>query len=136
MVIFDIDNREKEILTVGYKNKTIENKDKWNQLNIIDIQSLLGNNHHLPLSHIAKSYIWLEEKNQRINEFSIGYIMNPNLPKRKAFREQVKLCLKNIFVPSTITHIGKILLKDNTRVLALVVFYENSKINARKFLEC
>ena len=35
--------------------------------------------------------------------------------------------------PSTNIHIGKILLKDNTRVLALVVFYENSKINARKF---
>ena len=58
-----IDNHEKEILAVGYKNKTIETKDKWNQLNIIDIQSLLGTNHCLPLSHMAKSYIWLEETN-------------------------------------------------------------------------
>ena len=29
--MFDIDNHEKEILSVGYKNKTIETKDKWNQ---------------------------------------------------------------------------------------------------------
>ena len=45
----------------------------------MDIQSLLGNNYCLPLSHMAKSYIWIEETNQRINEFSIGYKMNPNL---------------------------------------------------------
>ena len=55
--MFDIDNHEKEILAVGYKNKTIETEDKWNKLNIIYIKSLLGTNHSLPLSHMAKSYI-------------------------------------------------------------------------------
>ena len=50
------------------KKKT---EDKWNQLNLIDIQSLLGTNHHLPLSHMAKFFIWIEETNQRINEFYI-----------------------------------------------------------------
>ena len=59
--MFDIDNHEKEILAVGYENKTIETKYKWNQLNIIYIQSLLGTNHLLPLSHMSKGYIWLEE---------------------------------------------------------------------------
>ena len=53
----------------------------------MDIQSLLGTNHCLPLSHMAKIYIWLEEKNQRINELSIGYIMNPDFNINKAFRE-------------------------------------------------
>ena len=43
------------------------------------IQSFLGNNHLLPLSHMAKSYIWLEETNQLMNELSIGYMMNPDL---------------------------------------------------------
>ena len=52
--MFDIDNHEKEILEVGYENKIIENKDKCNQLNIIDIQYLLGTNHCLPLSHMSK----------------------------------------------------------------------------------
>ena len=92
--MFNIDNHEKDIFAVGYENKTIETKDKRNQLNFIDIQSLLGTNHRLPLSHMAKSYIWLEEKNQRINEFYIGYMMNPNLNTNKTFREQVKVCLK------------------------------------------
>ena len=81
-----MDNHEKEILAVGCENKKIETEDKWNQLNIIDIQSLLGTNHRLPLSHMVKIYTCLEETNQRINELSIGYMMNPNLNTNKAFR--------------------------------------------------
>ena len=88
--MFDIDNHEKEIFTVGYKNKKIETKDKWNLLNLIEIQSLLGTNHRLPLSHKTKSYICPEETNEHISEFSIGYTVNPNLHKNKVFREQVK----------------------------------------------
>ena len=84
---------------------------------------------------MSKSYIWLEEKNQCINEFSIGYMMNPNLHKNIAFREKGRVCLKNTFGPSTNTHIGKILFKYNTRVLALVMFYENRKIQG-KCSEC
>ena len=85
--MFDIDNHEKDILAGSNENKTIETEDKWNQLDIIGIQSLLGTNHRLPLSHMDKSYIWLEETNQRIHEFSIGYMMNPNFNTHKAFRE-------------------------------------------------
>ena len=58
--MFNIDNHEKEVLAVGYKNKTIENKYKWNQLNILYMQSLLGTYHRMTLSHIAKSYIVFE----------------------------------------------------------------------------
>ena len=50
------------------------------------IQSLVVTNHRLLLSHIAEIYIWLEEKNQRINDFSIGYMMNPNLIIKKDFK--------------------------------------------------
>ena len=76
---------------------------------------------------MAKSYIWLEETNQVINEFSIGYMMNPNLIIKKAFREQVKVFMKNTFSTSTMTHISKILLKTDARVLSLVMFYETKK---------
>ena len=54
--MFDIDNHENEILAVGYENKTIETKYKWNRLNLIGIQSMLGTNHHLPLSHMVLAY--------------------------------------------------------------------------------
>ena len=94
--MFNIDNHEKDILAVDYKNKIIETKDKWNQINILDMQYLLGANCRMPLLHMSKSYIWLEETNQRINEFSIGYMMNPNLNRNRSFRDQVKLCFSNI----------------------------------------
>ena len=84
--MFRIYNHDKEILAVGYKEKTIQTKDKCNQLNLIDIQYLRGNNHRQLLSHMAKSYIWLEEKNQPINELSIGYMMNSNLSINKDFK--------------------------------------------------
>ena len=126
-VMFDIDNHEKDILAVGYKNQKNETEDKWNQLNLIYIQYLLGTKHIRPLSHMAKSSIWIEEKNQRINKFYIGYKMNPNLNTSKAFREQVKLCLKNTFGTYNMAHISKILLKANTVVLELVMFYDNRK---------
>ena len=102
--MFDIEKHEKEILAVGYRNKTIENKDKLNQLNLMEIQSLLGTNPRLPLSNVYKRYIWIEQTNQSINEFSIGYMMNPNFHKNKAFREQVKGCLKKIWSIYQYTH--------------------------------
>ena len=80
------------------------------------MQSMLWNNCRRPLLHMDKSYICLEETNECINQFSIGYTMNPNLNKNKAFKEQVKGCLKNKFGPSTNIHTGKILLKKNKSV--------------------
>ena len=90
--MFNIDNHEKEILSVGYEDKKVQTQDKWNQLNLMNIQSLLRTNHRLPLSHRSKNYIWLEETNQRIIEFSIGYMINLNLSINKAFKEQDKKC--------------------------------------------
>ena len=88
------------------------------------IPFLLGTNNRLPLSRMDKSYIWLEETNQRINEFSIGYMMNPNLGINKSFKEQVKICMKTEFGAMTQQHICNILSKTNTRVLELVMFYD------------
>ena len=62
------------------------------------MKSLLGTNCLRTLLHMVKSYIWLEETNERINKFSIGYMMNPNLHKNKDFKEQVKGRLKKKLV--------------------------------------
>ena len=75
-----------------------------------------------------KSYIFIEEKNQCINELSIGYIMNPNFSINKAFKWQVKICIKTTFDTTNQSHISKILLEPNTRVLVLVMFYDTRKI--------
>ena len=75
------------------------------------MESMLEANCRMPLLHISKTYIWVEEPNQRINEFSFGYMMNPTLFKNISFKEQVKVCFKNIFVPDTTSHINTILIK-------------------------
>ena len=91
-------------------------------MNLLNIQSMLGANCRMPLLHMSKSYIWLEETDQRINESSIGYMMNPTLYRNIDFKDQVKVCLKHTFVPDTTSRINKTLQKKNTRVLALVIF--------------
>ena len=59
--MFDIENNEKEIVAVGYENKTVETEDQWIKFNLIGVQYLIGTNHYLPLSHMAKSYIGLKK---------------------------------------------------------------------------
>ena len=85
---------------------------------------------------MAKIYHWIEETNQRTNAFSIGYMMNPNLSINKNFKYQVKVCMKTTFSTSTMTHISRILLKPDTRVLALIIFFNHRKNMERKFSEC
>ena len=96
------------------------------------MQSMLGTKCRMPLLHMSKSYIWIEETNQRINEFSIGYMTNPTLYRNRYFKDQVKVCLKHTFGPDTNSHIDKTLQKPNTRVLSLVIFYESGKTIIRK----
>ena len=47
----------------------------------------------------------------------------------------MKGCFKNTFGPDTNKHIHKKLQKQNTRVLALVVFNEHGNINPRKMFK-
>ena len=61
--------------------------------------------------------------------------MNPNLSINKAFKEQVKIFMKNTFATITQSHISKILFKPDTRVLALVMFYETITKNAKKMFK-
>ena len=58
------------------------------------MQSLLGNNIRLLLFHMDKSFIWIEETKERINNFFIGYMINPALNINKAFREQMNKYIK------------------------------------------
>ena len=112
----------------------IETKDKWNQINILSMESVLVGNCRIPLIHMSNRKIWIEETNQRINEFSFAYMLNPTLNKNKACKEQVKACLINTFGADTNKHINKTLMKWDTRVLALVVFNEQRPFNPRKML--
>ena len=62
-------------------------------------------------------------------------MMIPNLSINKAFKEQVKICMTTTFAKITQKNITKILLKPNTRVLALGMFYDTRKKNANKMFK-
>ena len=94
--------------------------------------SLLGANYRLPLFHMAKRFIWLNETKKRINEFTIGYMINPGLNVNKAFREQVEKCMYTTFGEITQPFIKATLSKNNTSVLALIMFYETRADNPGK----
>ena len=50
---------------------------------------LLGASHRLQLLYIYKGFIYIEEIGELINEFDIGYMINPTLHVNKSFKEQV-----------------------------------------------
>ena len=88
------------------------------------MKSFLGDNHHLPLFHMARSFIWPEETKERINKFSIVYMINPTLNINKALIEQVNKCMKTTLGVITKPYIKTTLPKNKTRVLSLLMFYE------------
>ena len=95
LILSNIVQYEKEIFAVEYINQKIETKYKWNQINVLDMESMLEANCRMPLLHISKSYIWIEETNQCINAFYFGYMMNPSLYKYTAcnydfFKKQLR----------------------------------------------
>ena len=84
--IISVNTYKKKIIEIGNKNEKIKNRDKWNYCHDFPILTLLGDNHRLPLIHMAKCFIWLEEKSDCINEFNMGYMINPTLHVNKAFK--------------------------------------------------
>ena len=85
------------MISVGNKNEKIKNKDRWNYCHHMPMLSLLGTNHRLPLFHMAKHLIWINETKKRINEFEIIYMINPSLHVNKSFKEQVENFMNTIF---------------------------------------
>ena len=67
------------MIAVGNERKTIKNKDRWNYCHHTSMLSLLGANYRLPLFHMTKRFIWINETKKRSNEFTIGYIINQGL---------------------------------------------------------
>ena len=106
MILSNIVQYEKDILAVDYINQKIETKEKCNQINVLDMESMLVANCRMPLLNMSNTYVWIEEKNKRINDFSFGYMINPTLYKNKVFEEQVKACFRNTFGKDTNSHIN------------------------------
>ena len=55
----------------------------FSSFSIIDI---LWVNHCLSILHTSKNFIYLHNTEERINEFTIGYMVNPTLHVNKVFK--------------------------------------------------
>ena len=97
------------------------------------IWSLLGEYHRLPLFQMAKRFIWINEIKQHIDEFTIGYLINTGLNVTKALREQVEKCVYTKFGEITQPFIKATFSKNNTSVLALIIFCETRADNPKKY---
>ena len=54
-------------------------KDKCETLDVIPLMSLLGVNHRQPILHMYKIMVNYYSTQKSINQFAIGYMINPSL---------------------------------------------------------
>ena len=69
---------------------------------------------------------------ERINPFSIGYVINPTFNVNKVFIYQFEKCLKEKFRQSTMKGIKIVMRKKYTCVIELGIFYETKTKNPTK----
>ena len=85
LIFSNIVRYEKHISSDDFINKTIETKDKWNQIHLLSMESVFRANGRITLIHMSNRNIYIKETNERINEFSFAYIFNPTLHTNKVF---------------------------------------------------
>ena len=77
-VIGNISLCEQNMTECG-KRKKIPTKNKWEYCDIILLLPLLGVNHRQPLLHIPPKNVHINGTEERIDQFVIGYMVNPTL---------------------------------------------------------
>ena len=87
---------------------------------------LLGVNNRQPILHMSKIMVHWYFTDESINPFAIGYVIKPSLNCNKVFREQVKKCLSVSFHKNKMETIKDCPRKNNTCVMALIIFYDNN----------
>ena len=78
--------------------------------------------------------VYKNSTKKHTNQFSIGYMVSPTLNGNKVFRYRVEKCFKDFFYSSTMSGIKNVSKKDNTCVIAIVMFYENRKMDPMKVI--
>ena len=72
------------------KKETLPGKDKWETLAVIPLMPLVGVNNIQPILHMYKIMVKCYSTDETINQFVIGYMINPSLNCNKVFRIQVE----------------------------------------------
>ena len=88
--------------------------------------SLVRINNFQPILHMYKIIVHFYSIDESINQFSIGYMINPSFNCNKVFREKVEKFWSVSFHKNTMETIKYFLGKKNKFVMALIIFYENN----------
>ena len=101
---------------------------------VIPLFPLLGVNNRQPLIHMSKILVYLYTTEKRINQFVIGYVINPTLQVNKVFREKFEQFLGATFHPNTMENIIDVMRNRDTCVIALIMSYESKTKNPNKMI--
>ena len=71
-----------------------------------------------------------------INQFAIGYMINPSLHINKLFRQQVEKFLNATFHEKTMVTIIYVMKNKDTCVIALIFFYEKKVTKPNNYIGC
>ena len=82
----------------------------------------VGVNHRLHILHMSKIMVHCYTTGKNINQFEIGYMINPSLKFNKAFRTQVKKWLGVSFSIRKMNFFLN-LMNKNTCDVALIMIY-------------
>ena len=69
---------------------------------------------------------------ESINQFAIGYMINPPLMFKELFREQVEKFLNAKFNENSMVPIIYFMKKKDTCTISLIMFYENKGTKPKK----
>ena len=70
--------------------KRVPGKDKWETPAIIPLIPLVGVDHSQTILHMPKIMVHCYTTDETINQFAIGYMINPSLNCNKVFGIQVE----------------------------------------------
>ena len=85
------------LLCVGKNNiigKKVPVKDKWETPAIITLMPIVGVNNCQPILYTSKRMVHCYTTDETMNQFAIGYIINPSLKFNNVFITQAEKLLK------------------------------------------
>ena len=85
---------------------------------------------------MSKRMVHCYSTDETINQFAIGFIINPSINCNKLLRVQVEKCLNISFTSRKMEIIRYCLKNENTCVMALITIYDNNGENTKKCIVC
>ena len=68
------------------EKKKITSKYRWETIDAIPLLPLIGVKHRQPIVHMYKRLVYLYTTDKQVNQFAVGFMINPSLHVKRVFR--------------------------------------------------